>query len=71
MDENGDPAIPSLRLIAETLDVPVERFFDHDSPLDGDFGTRECLRLYSEIKTSSGRERVLECLREVLNDEAR
>jgi hypothetical protein len=71
MDEEDSPPIWKLRLIAEILKVPVERFFVDDTPPDGVLGTDECLRLWSLIRTSDGRDRALKCLREVLADEQR
>lgn len=55
----------TLHQIAAALGVPVERFFSGQSSYEEPDGARECLRLWSMIKTDGGRVQALEALRAV------
>lgn len=71
MDEDGSTPSEKLRLIAKVLNVPIERFFANEATPERLLSAQECLRLWSMIKTNVGRERALECLRKVVDDEQR
>lgn len=67
MRESDEPTRAILQRIADSLDVPIERFFTDSMPLEAE----ECLRLWFKIKTPDGRYRALEALRVIADEEIR
>lgn len=71
MHDENIHMVRRLRLIAEVLDIPVERLMSGDAASGATPDARECLRLRSAIRTEGGRERALDCLRRIVEDEQR
>lgn len=65
MADRDEVAPRRLRMIADTLGVPVEQFYEGGSPREF-ADTDECLRLWYKLRTDGGRTSVLDCLREAL-----
>ncbi|MCJ2121830.1 hypothetical protein [Methylobacterium sp. J-077] len=71
MNGSVKPGAQTLQTLADILGISVEHFYDGDPAPDGNADFQECLRLWSCIRTSEGRERALTCLRVILEEEPR
>lgn len=58
-----------LHRLADTLDIPVERFFTDRPHLEGAASADECLRLWFSIATEDGRQQALEALKAIAASE--
>ncbi|MCJ2051039.1 hypothetical protein [Methylobacterium sp. J-070] len=65
MVRSAEPDRAALQRIADALGVPVERFFTDSLPVNAD----GCLYLWSRIRTAEGRQRALEALRAIADEE--
>lgn len=69
MSKHHDPHLTRrLHRIAELLGMPVKNFYETQEQVDSIADARECLRLWSLIRTDDERERVLTFMRGLVND---
>ena len=68
MTEPKTAALERLQEIAGLLGVPVEQFTTGKISSDL-MEANECLRLWSLLKTKSGRQKALDALRRIVDDE--
>lgn len=54
--------------ISETLELPIAAFHG-DEPRNEIAAASECLRLWSKLRTETGRAAALDCLRQILREE--
>lgn len=69
MDETMRVALAHLEEIANILGIPVDQFMNGFIPNDL-LATDECFRLWSRLKTEHGRQRALDALRRMVDEEA-